>query len=55
MIEGGVVQGHVIRPVIQLILVESYQAPMVDKVVHQQPLLEDVPEVLLGILQPKQG
>ena len=27
----------------------------VDQVVHRQPLLEDVPKVLLGVLRPKQG
>ena len=55
VVQGGVVQGRVISPTIQLVLVEGYQAPMIDEVVHQQPLLEDVPKVLLGVLRPKQG
>ena len=55
MIESGVVQRHVVRTTIQLVLVESYQAPVVDEVVHRQPLLQDVPEVLLGVFRPKQG
>ena len=55
VIEGGVVQGHVVRTTIQLVLVEGYQASMVNQVVHRQPLLKDVPEVLLGIFQPKKG
>ena len=46
VIQGGVVQGHVVRTTIQLVLVEGCQAPVVDKVVHRQPFLEDVPEVL---------
>ena len=55
VIKGGVVQGHIVCPTIQLVLVERYQASMIDQVVHRQPLLQDVPEVLLRILQPKQG
>ena len=55
VVKGGVVERHVVRTTIQLVLVEGYQAPMVDKVVHRQPLLEDVPKVLLGVFQPEQG
>ena len=55
VVEGGVVQGHVVSPTIELVLVERYQASMVDEVVNGQPLLEDVPEVLLWDFRPKQG
>ena len=55
VVKGGVVQGHVIPPAIQLILVEGYQAPVVDEVVHRQPLLEGVPKILLRIFRPKEG
>ena len=55
VVQSGVVQGHVVRPTIQLVLVEGYQAPMVDKVVHRQPLLEDVSKVLLRVFQPKKS
>ena len=55
VIKGGVVQGHVVCTTIQLVLVEGYQASVVNKVVYRQPLLEDVPKVLLGILRPIQG
>ena len=34
---------------------ERYQAPMINEVVNGQPLLEDVPKVLLWVLRPKQG
>ena len=54
-IKGSVIQRHVVRTTIQLILVEGYQAPMVHEVVHRQPLLEHVVEVLLWVLRPKQG
>ena len=40
---------------IQLVLVESDQASMVHEVVNGQPLLEDIPEVLFGVLRPKEG
>ena len=53
VVQGGVVQGHVVRPTIKLVLVERYQTPVVDEVVNGQPLLEDIPKVLLGILRPK--
>ena len=49
VVESGVVQRHVVRTTIQLVLVEGYQASVVNQVVHQQPLLEDVPKVLLGV------
>ena len=55
MVESGVVQGHVVRTTIQLVLMESHQAPMVNQVVHRQPLLEDIPKVLFGILRPKKS
>ena len=55
MVERGVVQRHVVRPTIQLVLVERYQTSMVDEVVNGQPFLEDVPKVLLGVLRPKEG
>ena len=55
MVESGVVQGHIVRPTIQLVLMEGHQAPMIDEVVYRQPLLEDVPEVLLRIFGPKQS
>ena len=44
-----------VRTTVQLILVEGYQTPVVNQVVHRQPLLEDVAEVLLWVLRPKQG
>ena len=55
MVKGGIVKRHVVGMTIKLVLVEGYQASMVDEVVHRQPLLEDVPEVLFGILRPEQG
>ena len=55
VIEGSVVQGHVVGTTVQLVLMESYQASVIYQVVHRQPLLEDVPEVLLWIFRPKQG
>ena len=55
MVEGGIVQRHVVRSTIQLILVKGYQAPVVDEVVDGQPLLEDIPKVLLRIFRPKQS
>ena len=55
VIECGIVERHIIRPAIQLVLMEGYQAPMIDEVVQQQPLLQDVPKILLDILRPKEG
>ena len=55
VVQGDVVQRHVIGATIQLVLMEGHQASMVDQVVQQQPLLEDVPEVLFGILRPEQS
>ena len=55
VIEGGIVERHVIRTTIKLVLVERYQAPVVDEVVDGQPLLKDVPKVLLRVLRPEQG
>ena len=55
VVKGGVVEGHIISTTVQLVLVEGYQAPVVDQVIHRQPLLEDVPKVLLRVLRPKQG
>ena len=40
VVQSGVVQRHVVSPTIQLVLVESYQTPVVDQVVHRQPLLK---------------
>ena len=50
MVERHVIERHVIGTTIKLVLVESYEAPMINQVVHQQPLLEDITEVLLGDL-----
>ena len=55
MIQHSVVKRHVVGPTIQLVLIERYQASVINEVVHRQPLLEDVAKVLLGILRPKQG
>ena len=55
MIKGGIVERHIIRPAIKLVLVEGNQTPMVDEVVYRQPLLEDVAEVLFGIFRPEKG
>ena len=55
VVKSGVVQGHVIRPTIQLVLVESHQAPVIDEVVHRQPLFKDVAEVLLRVFRPKES
>ena len=50
VIQGCIVQGHVVSATIKLVLMESHQAPMINQVVYQQPLLEDVAKVLLQIL-----
>ena len=50
MIKSHIIQRHIIRPTIQLVLMESDEAPMVNQVVYGQPLLEDVLEVLLWVL-----
>ena len=55
VVESGVVQRHVVRTTIQLVLVERYQAPVEDEVINGQPFLKDVPKVLFGVLRPKQG
>ena len=55
MVESGVVQGHIVRPTIQLVPMEGYQTSMVHEVVHGQPLLEYVTEVLFRVLRPKEG
>ena len=55
VVEGGIIERHVIRSTIQLVLVERNQASVVDEVVHRQPFLEDVPKVLLRIFRPKKG
>ena len=55
MVQSRVIQRHVVSVTIKLVLVEGYQASVVDEVVHRQPLLEDIPEVLLGIFGPVQG
>ena len=55
MVKGGVIERHVVGAMIKLVLMKSYQAPMVHQVVHGQPFLEDVTEVLLWVLRPTQG
>ena len=55
MVESGVIQRHIVGTTIKLVLVESNKAPMVDQVVHRQPILKDVAEVLLRVLRPKQS
>ena len=55
VVESGVVEGHVISPTVELVLMERYQTPVIDEVVNGQLLLEDVPKVLLGVFQPEQG
>ena len=52
MVQGRVVQRHVVGTTIQLVLMKRDQASVVDKVVHRQPLLEDVPEVLVRATLP---
>ena len=34
MVERGVIQGHIVSPTIQLVLMESNKAPMINQVVH---------------------
>ena len=53
MIECRIVERHVVSTTIKVVLVERHQASMVYQVVHRQPLLEDVPEVLLRVFRPK--
>ena len=55
MIKSHIIQRHIIRPTIQLVLMESDEAPMVNQVAYGQPLLEDVLEVLLWVLWTKQS
>ena len=55
VVQSNIIKGHVIGTTIKLVFMESNKAPMVNQVVHQQPLLEDVAKVLLRVLQPKQG
>ena len=55
VVQSRVVKRHVVRMTIQLVLVESNKASVVDQVIHRQPLLEDVPKVLFWVLRPIQG
>ena len=55
MIQNRIVKQHIIGTAVKLVLMESHKTPMVNQVIHGQPLLEDVPEVLLRILRPEQG
>ena len=55
MVPGDVVERHILRTTVQLVLMESNKVSVIDKVVHRQPLLQDIPEVLLWVLRPKQG
>ena len=55
VIEGGVVEGHIISPTVELVPMERYQAPVEDEVVNGQLFLEDVPKVLLRVLRPGQS
>ena len=55
MVKCGIVKGHVVGATIELVFVERHEAPMVHQVVQGQPLLQDISEVLLQVLQPIQG
>ena len=55
MVKRRVVERHVVGATIELVLMEHYQAPVVDEVVNRQPLLKDATEVLFRVLRPKQG
>ena len=55
VVKSHIVERHVVGTTIKLVLMERYQAPMVDEVVNQQPLLEDVSKVLLRDLQSIQS
>ena len=50
MEQSGVVKRHVVGTMIQLVLVESNKAPMINQVVHRQPLLQDISEVFFRVL-----
>ena len=50
VIQGGVIERHIISPTIQLVLMKSNKASMIDQVVHRQPLLQDISEVFLRVL-----
>ena len=55
MIQSRVVERHVVGAMIQLVLMESNEASMVNQVVYRQPLLQNVTEVFLRVFQPEQG
>ena len=55
MVKHGIVKGHIVGTTIELVLVERHKASMVNQVVHQQPLLKDIAEVLFRILRPVQS
>ena len=55
VVQGSVIQRHVVSMTIQLVLMESNKAPMINQVVHRQPLLQDVLEVLFWVLRPKES
>ena len=55
MIQSRIVKQHIIGTAVKLVLMESHKTPMVNQVVHRQPLLEDVTEVLLGVFRPRQS
>ena len=55
MVQGSVIERHVVGTTIKLVLVARYQASVINQVVHRQPLLEDVTEVLLRVLGVEQG
>ena len=54
VVQSCIIQRHVVRPAIQLVLMESNKASMVNQVVDRQPLLKDVAEVLLRVLRLEQ-
>ena len=50
VIQGSIVERHVVGTTIQLVLMESNKASMINQVVHRQPLLQDVSEVFFQVL-----
>ena len=55
MVKCSIVEGHVVGMTIKLVLVECNETTVIDEVVHRQPLLQDITEVLLQVLQMIQG
>ena len=55
VVQGRVVKRHVVGTTIKLVLMEGYQASVVNQVVQRQPLLQDIMEVLFWVLRPKKG